>query len=237
MRKSIKDLLGPGVETVPFSNEIRVTKEMAAQLAAEDPDVAPYGRPMRKSPWTMAAHRTPTLPNMARTASKDVPGDIRAINERLDDFIKRAMTARNFFLETLAGAIVYGMGIPPDQCVIVNQPNHFAPIGQTRTDLNWINPKQGTFEAYERRWRDAPGFSAYGKVTACNAAVLTHEWRELMEHPDRTAGQTDHQLLVLAFIRVLGCLPTQVEMATETMAQGSRVRWRYRRREDAGSTR
>jgi hypothetical protein len=230
MARSLKGILGDGYDPhASFRRNVWVDPKRAKVLMSEQSYKDLYeAKPAAPKPQKPSK---PTLKVADQT--QQIPGDISAANERISDFVQRAMTAKNFFLETLCAAVVYGMGIPKESCSIIQKP-HYASPGLRREDLSWIEPKNRSvdFRQYERFWTDCPPSGS--TVTACNAAMVTHEWRLLMNHQDRLETQSDHVLLVLAFHRVLNCLPTQVELVTETEADGMRVRWRYRRR-DAGT--
>lgn len=203
--------------TVPL--RLRVTEEAARRFVALDGrDTNPYApQPTvrRKTPWKM-----PSEADLMAVRGPDV----------LKEFIQHAARSRVFYMETLCAAVVYGMGVPRDDCMI-REVEGLRHMGSDTHSTVFIHAKPGaSFERFRRRWKDHP-IPPETRIE-CGAGEVVNEWNKLKAMG--VTDVTDHHLLVTAFVSALGVLPVDVELVTVVKQSGG-IGWRYRRREDAGS--
>lgn len=190
---------------------LTVTEKRAKQMVALDNE-GDGGNPYKSARWKQPPITMDHLPSVS------------------EQFVRRAVESRLRYLEALAGAVVYGMAVPRDDCQVKEVHGVYECDG-SQTQVIYVHPRPGkSFEPYRAQWSALPIRARRDQVPA--DSVLAH-WEELKSARDRNPRTTDMTLLVLAFHHVMGSLPIDVELVTHMKSSGG-IGWVYRRR-DAGS--
>lgn len=194
--------------------KLRVTADRARAIAIEDKAVP------RKTPWAI---------NREDLSKSLVPGS-------LDRLVSNTSRQKNFYMETLCAAVIYGLKVPREWCTIKERtegPNGLNPVGRN-VILTWIEPRPGhSFRFIRERWHLQPPPSFMRELAADS---LVKEWEKMKRSPQRLPTTNDHEVLAATFWLVMGSLPTELELVTSINSDGQ-VHWTFRRRNNAGFAR